>query len=518
MPEQSSEQLRTILDAAPLPLLISRLSDGKILYANQHLAALVDMVPEQMLGKDTPDFYADPADRAYVMGLLEKDEHLSGFEMRVKTSRGRVIWMILSAVVTEMDGQPVAVSGLYDIDRRKRAEEALRESENFVSAVLNTASALVVVLDTEGRIVRFNRACEKASGYKFEEVKDRPFWEVLILSEECEMVRYRFEALCEGKFPNSGENFWRTKTGDRRLISWSNTALTDELEKVEYIVATGIDITEKREAEAALCRSIADVKSAGKDLSDARNKLVQAEKMAALGNLMAGIAHEINTPVGAVTSMHDTLVRAVQRLEETLQQKFPEACEQDPKIQATLKVISDANRVIGTGTARVIQIVRSLRSFARQDGAEMKEADLHEGIENSLTLLHHDLKNRVEVIREYGALPPVPCFSNRLNQVFLNLLVNAAQAIDGAGRIVVKTDTGDGYARVSIQDTGTGIAEENLRKIFEPGFTTKSVGEGTGLGLSICRQIVEDHNGDILVESRAGEGTTFTLRVPLAVA
>ncbi|MDA0746450.1 MAG: PAS domain S-box protein, partial [bacterium] len=108
MPEQSSEQLRTILDAAPLPLLISRLSDGKILYANQHLAALVDMVPEQMLGKDTPDFYADPADRAYVMGLLEKDEHLSGFEMRVKTSRGRVIWMILSAAVTEMDGQPVA--------------------------------------------------------------------------------------------------------------------------------------------------------------------------------------------------------------------------------------------------------------------------------------------------------------------------------------------------------------------------------------------------------------------------
>jgi signal transduction histidine kinase len=236
--------------------------------------------------------------------------------------------------------------------------------------------------------------------------------------------------------------------------------------------------------------------------------------MASLGNLVAGIAHEINTPIGAISSMHDTLTRAVEKLRHTLDTDFPKVCAESRALQKALKVISDANQVIATGTERVMKIVRSLRSFARLDEAELNRVDLHESIDNTLTLVHHDIKDRVEVVKDYGDVPPVVCYPSRLNQVFLNILVNASQAIEGEGEIHISTCVKDGKVRVAIRDTGAGIPEEDLKRIFDPGFTTKGVGVGTGLGLSICYQIMQDHEGEIQVESSVGEGSTFTVVFP----
>lgn len=250
-------------------------------------------------------------------------------------------------------------------------------------------------------------------------------------------------------------------------------------------------------------------------LETTQEKLVQSEKMASLGNLVAGIAHEINTPVGAINSMHDTLMRAMDRLRTVLDTEFGDSLQQDRNVKTALQVIRDANRVIATGAERVTEIVRSLRSFARLDDAERKEADLHEGIENTLTLIHHDLKNRIELVKDYGQLPLLLCFPSRLNQVFLNLLVNAAQAIEGKGTITIITQTVGEHIEISISDTGKGIPSENLARIFDPGFTTKGVGVGTGLGLSICYQIIEDHGGEIQVQSKEGEGTTFKIILPI---
>lgn len=250
-------------------------------------------------------------------------------------------------------------------------------------------------------------------------------------------------------------------------------------------------------------------------LKDTQEKLVQSEKMASLGNLVAGIAHEINTPVGAINSMHDTLMRAMDRLRSTLETEFGDQLETDRSMKAPLQIISDANRVIATGSERVTEIVRSLRSFARLDDAERKEADLIEGIENTLTLVYHDLKNRIEVVKEYETLPMVHCFPSRLNQVFLNLLVNAVQAIEDKGQITIRTRHIGDKVEIDIADTGRGISSENVSRIFDPGFTTKGVGVGTGLGLSICFQIVEDHEGEIRVTSKEGEGTTFTVSLPV---
>ena len=253
------------------------------------------------------------------------------------------------------------------------------------------------------------------------------------------------------------------------------------------------------------------------ELQEIQVKLVQSDKMASLGNLVTGIAHEINQPVGDINRMHETLMRAVDRLKGVLETKYRDLLKNNRAIRAALQVIQDANRVIATGTERVTEIVHSLRSFARLDEAEMKEANLHEGIETTLTLVHHDFKNRIEVVREYGDIPTMICFPSRLNQVFLNVLVNAEQAIEEKGKIGISTRLIDNEIEIAISDTGKGIPRENLARVFDPGFTTKGVGVGTGLGLSICYQIIQDHKGSIRAESEVGKGTTFTIRLPLSM-
>jgi signal transduction histidine kinase len=256
------------------------------------------------------------------------------------------------------------------------------------------------------------------------------------------------------------------------------------------------------------------LRAANTELKNAQAQLVQSEKMASLGLLVAGIAHEINTPVGAIHSMHDTMVRAVEKLKSTLTMCGLASTEAE-RVGPIFKAIDDANRVIDSGTERVTTIVRRLRSFARLDEAELKAVDIHEGIEDTLMLIHHEIKKRITVLRDFGEVPPLTCYPGRLNQVHLNLLNNARQAIDGKGQITIKTSVRDSRVCIQYTDTGSGISAKNLDRIFDPGFTTKGVRVGAGLGLSICYQIIEDHRGKIEVESKVGEGTTFTILLPL---
>ena len=260
---------------------------------------------------------------------------------------------------------------------------------------------------------------------------------------------------------------------------------------------------------------LAQLEAAHSELKDTQAQLVQSEKMASLGQLVAGIAHEINTPVGAINSVHDSLVKATAKLKEALLLEKPELLEENRRVKASLKVIEDANGVIESGSSRVAKIVRRLKSFARLDEAELMRADVHEGIDDTLVLLHHELKRDIKVHKDYGAVPSIPCFPSQLNQVFLNLLVNARQAIEGAGDIYIETEVVDGYAHIRIRDTGKGIPKQNLPKIFDPGFTTKGVKVGTGLGLSICYRIIKEHRGEIRVDSEVGQGSTFTVVLPM---
>lgn len=918
--KRADELLRTVVEASPIPIIVSRFSDSKVLFANEPVAEILGKSVAEITGMSTPDFYFDLEDRKIVLEKLQTRGFVRDHEVRVKTASGEALWMIFSLTVTELNGEKVIIGAFYDINARRQAEEALRESEerfrqlteniheafwmydvktgkpiylspafesvtglkrealaesfgtvasiihpedlqrvmaavpekfkseygleyriirpdgqvrwiaerafpirnpagevyricgvgaditerklatealkqerNFVSAVLDTAGALVIVLDTAGRVVRFNRACEQVTGYKAAEVIGKYFWDYFIVADEIEMVRGEFEKLRSGHFPSELENCWLTREGKHRLISWSNTALLDDSGNVEYIIATGIDITERKQAEEnlrlyrkifmnskdpiavldiqgrilevnpaaeqlygyreaelkgnttalilgekafkrlvnelplkgdyairreiatqtrngselvlelsafpilndkqeiiyrvgfarditarkkaeaalrkahdeleirvrertaelatvneilrasearnsalldaipdlmfrlnregiyldykaprdsdlavppeevigktviqtlppelaretlenlarvlhsgeamsmeyelphdehlhyfearlvvsgkdevlAIVRDIterkhaeealrkaheeleqrveertADLARANRELRETQLQLIQSEKMAALGTLVAGVAHEINTPVGAINSMHDTLVRAMAQLKKRMGERFPEDISADPKLAAALKVIEDANRVIASGSARVTNIVRRLRSFARLDEAELKEADIHEGLEDTLVLIHHEIKHNIHLVKNYGEIPRIRCYPGRLNQVFLNLLINAKQALQGRenGTITVTTWHQDGIVHVSIADNGVGIPSKNLSRIFDPGFTTKGVGVGTGLGLSIVYRIIkEDHRGEITVQSKVGEGTTFTVSIP----
>jgi signal transduction histidine kinase len=254
-----------------------------------------------------------------------------------------------------------------------------------------------------------------------------------------------------------------------------------------------------------------------KKLSDVQTQLVMQEKMASLGNLVAGVAHEINSPIGAVASAADANLRCMSRFRAYVADHdstpFPLECDK------LVDILDGNNAVIAEASERITNIVRSLKMFARLDEAEYQETDIHDGIISTLTLLEHELKGRVTVTHDFADLPPVSCYPSQLNQVFMNVLNNANQAMprDG-GNIHITTRRVDDDVVITISDDGIGIATEDHDKIFDPGFTTKGVGVGTGLGLSITHNIIQKHNGRITVTSREGDGTTFVITLPIAGA
>jgi signal transduction histidine kinase len=247
---------------------------------------------------------------------------------------------------------------------------------------------------------------------------------------------------------------------------------------------------------------------------EAKTQLVQSERMASLGLLIAGLAHEINTPLGAIYSNNDTIARSIEKIRLLATDQEMSAEEKAQAETRLVDIIQDVCKNTSTASERLMSLVGSLKNFARLDEADLKRADIHQGLESTLTLVQHEFKNRIQVEKQYGNIPLVECHPNAINQVFMNLLVNASQAIPDRGTITIKTSKKGEFVRIAISDTGVGIPEENLSKVFDPGFTTKGVGIGTGLGLSICYKIIQEHHGRIEVES-SDRGTTFTVVLPL---
>ena len=238
-------------------------------------------------------------------------------------------------------------------------------------------------------------------------------------------------------------------------------------------------------------------------------QLIQSEKMASVGLLTAAITHEINTPIGAINSNA--------QLEEMILGVLLNhpAVVADDELIILFAQLKEANETNLMACKRIIEIIKSLKSFSRLDQADFQEADINEGIKSVLVLTNNLLKRRITVHEDYGNIPRVKCFPGQLNQVFMNIIVNASQAIEGEGELFIRTCQQDRYICVNIRDTGIGIKEENLSKIFDPGFTTKGVGVGLGLGLYISYNIVQNHNGIITVKSEEGKGAEFTIKIPM---
>jgi len=239
--------------------------------------------------------------------------------------------------------------------------------------------------------------------------------------------------------------------------------------------------------------------------------LIESEKMASLGRLVAGVAHEMNNPIGFLYANMYHMEGYVGKLRNALADQGTGASEVGPVLDGLDKLVASCR----SGAERTKKIVEDLRTFSRLHEAELKEVDLHEAIESALTLWSGEFGERVTVHRGYGEVPPVRCYAGQVNQVLMHLLRNAGQAIADTGDVWIRTDVEDDRAMIEVRDSGEGIPPENLERVFDPFFTTREIGEGTGLGLSVSYGIVERHGGTIDVESAMREGSTFRVRLPI---
>ncbi len=278
-------------------------------------------------------------------------------------------------------------------------------------------------------------------------------------------------------------------------------------------------------ARNELKNKITELEKTNQELRDTQSRLVHSSKMVSLGQIVAGVAHELNNPIGFIYSNMSHLRDYSDRL-----MKLAEAAEIDPSQITRLKqeldldyIKKDLPKLIAScedGARRTRDIVLGLRNFSRLEDAKLQEIDLHEVLDSTLNLLAGEIKNRIQLHKHYGSLPRINCYASQINQVVMNILSNAAQAIEGSGNIWITTKEIEGHngtrmAWVSVQDSGKGIKSEHVEKIFDPFFSTKGIGQGTGLGLSISYGIIQNHGGDILVKSQVGIGSEFLLTIPI---
>jgi len=298
----------------------------------------------------------------------------------------------------------------------------------------------------------------------------------------------------------------------QRIIAETQDQVISELE--ERVRERTKELTEKN----------AELEQALRQLKEAQSHIVMQEKMASLGNLVAGVAHEMNNPIGVIHSAADIAGRGIHKIKSLIEDMAwadsePAHTDQSDhskrQLQRWFKLMEANHEAITAASDRVAKIVQGLRVFARLDEALFQKVYLHENIDTTLTLLYHELRDKVTVIKEYGDIPRILGYPGELNQMFMNLMRNAVQAIEQHGTITITTYADETEVYVRISDTGRGIPPEDLSKIFDPGFTTRGVGVGTGFGLSIVYNIVQKHHGDIKVDSEVGEGTEVTVVLPI---
>jgi PAS domain S-box-containing protein len=477
---------------------------GRITYWNPAAEVLFDRKASECLGQKVEDWYLSAFDPAVNAPEREATEGRE-IERLYVTPGGKQIWVssrvssLRDYVPTSTPAQPGSAPdrgrmiGYMDVSRditsRKKAESALRSERNFISAVLDTVGALVLVLDRQGNIVRFNRACEQVTGYSYDEVKGQPVWDLFFPPEERHQTTHPLQLalnqVLSGKYPVEYESQWLTRSRASRTIAWSNTALLDEQGRVKFMIATGIDITERKKAELALR---------------------QSSRMAAVGELASGVAHHINNPL-------TTIIAEAQLLRQSLAQGHAEPESVD---------------AIERAGWRVQETVQQLIEFARPASNTVEQISVNQTIQSALGLVgEHIQSSGVSLsIQLEASLPPVQGNARRLTELWVSLLLLARDATSDGQRHAIQVrswfepsaaeargDTG-GQVCIEIFDDGRTITPVEMQDLFEPNFTQPAGGRGTGIELNLCQEIVRQHQGQIHAASSQGTGTTFTVRIP----
>ncbi len=424
---------------------------------------------------------------------------------------------------------------------RQRLWGELHEKEERLDLIMRGTRDGIWDWDLLHDRIYFSSRWKTMLGYDDDEIEDRfAALQALIHPDDLGLALMAWLECMEGEQDAFAVEYrLKTREGGYCWIQARGLILMDEEGNPVRMAGSHTDISkrkqaneEKRRAEEALRKSHAQLQEAHHHLQESHEQLLQSEKLAAIGQLAAGVAHEINNPVGYVYSnlgtlqgYTDSLCRVLARyekLESLLAKDEPElqrlrALKTDLDLEYLKNDVRSLVSESREGIARVKGIVQDLKDFSHVDEAEWQWADLHRGLDSTLNIVNNEIKYKANVVREYGELPAVECLASQLNQVFMNLLVNAAHAIKDQGTITIRTGMeGENKVWVDISDTGRGISAENMKKIFDPFFTTKGVGKGTGLGLSLSYGIVSKHGGLIEVESERGKGTTFRISLPVS--
>ncbi len=439
------------------------------------------------------------------------------------------------------------------LEQERRAEEKYRSIfENALEGMLQT--------DSDGRFLSCNPATAALLGYASPEdlIESVPTISQLYVSPQRRRELYEMIRL-SGDVKNFEAEFYR-KDGSKQWALVSIHPVLNEKGEILYVDGILQDIAERKQSEEAIRRLNEDLEQrvtertsqlqtandelrlvtgeledAYSELKSAQSRILQQEKMASIGQLAAGVAHEINNPMGFIMSNLNSLRKYTDKVSDFLKaqskaiEKFPangdselnEMIAEIKKQKKAIKldyIIDDIGNIISEsmeGADRVKKIVQDMKTFSRIDEAEFKAADINAGLESTINIIWSELKYKAVLKREFGNIPSTVCNAGQLNQVFMNILVNASQAIETQGEITVKTWSDGNNIYIAISDTGAGIPADKMHRIFEPFFTTKEVGKGTGLGLSIAYDIVKKHKGELQVQSDVGKGTSFTIAIPI---
>ena len=419
-----------------------------------------------------------------------------------------------------------------EVKRLRRVTLDLRESEDFSRSLFQaTQTGMLIIQKETGQIMDANLAAAEILGCGVDDLIGHLTHHFLGAGSSCDRLDWA---------PSTNEHNvpaeMRHRSGHLIPVLRSVTNLTGNNEGI--ILFGFLDITARKNAEDELRMSHAQLTKAMAELQQHKNRIVQSEKLASIGQLAAGVAHEINNPVGYVTSNLGTISEYAETMKSALE-LYTELdglpCDQVEKREVlrdqirTIRqeedlefILQDVENVMTEsmeGVHRVAEIVQNLKSFAREDSAQKSLHDVNEGIEAMIKVVWNELKYRCRVETDLGDIPFVEGHGGQINQVVMNMLVNAAQAMpEEGGELKVTTRCRDDRVEIAVADNGCGMSEETMGRIFDPFFTTKGVGQGTGLGLSISHGIIQDHQGWIEVESEPGQGTTFRVFLPAAPA
>ena len=452
--------------------------EGKFIDVNQSMLDLLGYTREEMLGMNVRKIYASLDDRNRFQQETETKESVIDYEMKLRKKDGtKVDCLTTSSVRYNDDGSILGYQGINrDITERKVLEEKLKESEKKYRELFQGSTDAIAQIDKEGRFLTANDAMVESLGVPLKELIGKTFFEVMPQDVAQRRLQMVIKALDKGQ----------------------KQIFEDEREgKCFNNIVVPIKVPGQKDTVQVIARDITERKQAEVERNELEQRAQLASHLATVGEMASGIAHEVNNPLTGVIGFAQLLMQ--------------KDVSEDTKEYA---------RIINDGAQRVANIVKRLLTFARQQKLERTYIDINQIIETTLQLRAYEMEtNNIEVITHLDPdLPWTTADASQLQQVFLNIIMNAENEMGkahGRGKLWIKTEAIDNTIRISFKDDGPGVARENLGRLFDPFFTTRSVGEGTGLGLSICHGIVTEHNGRLYVKSKPGKGATFIVELPI---